>query len=180
MKIDIVHHSQVTIVDDYYRHWYLKNDLLNFLENHHDVQNRETNVKATMTDWTMKRYSPIVNQFKDLIFSVIRDEYMTFNEKVCNHELRYESFWGNIYRKGDYTIEHDHKPSAYSVVYFLKSKPNFSPLIIENFNTKTKKNKPLVIKPLEGRLVIFPGSLKHKVPVHIHDETRITLSANVY
>ncbi len=180
MNIDIVHHSQVAILDDYHGHWYLKNDLLNFLENHHDVQNRKTNVKAKMTDWTMKKYSPIVDQFKDLILSVIRDEYMTFNGKPCNHELRYEAFWGNIYKKGDYTIEHDHKPSAYSVVYFLKSKPNFSPLIIENFNTKTKKNKSLVIKPLEGRLVIFPGSLRHKVPIHIHDETRITLAANIY
>ena len=94
--------------------------------------------------------------------------------------MRFEAFWGNIYKKGDYTIAHDHKPCPYSVVYFLKSKPNFSPLIIENFNTKTKKDKPLVIKPLEGRLVIFPGSLRHKVPVHIHDETRITLAANIY
>ena len=180
MKIDIVRHSQVCILDNYNRHWYVKNDLLNFLENHRDVQNRKTNVKATMTDWTMKKHSPIVDQFKDLILSVIRYEYMTFNGRVCDNELRYRAFWGNIYKKGDYTIEHDHKPNAYSVVYFLKSKPNFSPLIIENFNTKTKKNKPLVIKPLEGRLVIFPGSLRHKVPVHIHDETRITLAANIY
>ena len=180
MKINIVHHSQVTILDDYRGHLYLKNDLLNFLENHHDVQNRRTNVKATMTDWTMNKYSPILDQFKDLILSVIRNEYMTFYGIAYGNELRYESFWGNIYNKGDYALEHDHITTAYSVVYFLKSKPNFSPLIIENFNTKTKKTKPLVIKPLEGRLVIFPGSLKHKVPVHIHDETRITLAANVY
>ena len=61
MKINIVHHSQVTILDDYRGHLYLKNDLLNFLENHHDVQNRRTNVKATMTDWTMNKYSPILD-----------------------------------------------------------------------------------------------------------------------
>ena len=54
------------------------------------------------------------------------------------------------------------------MVYFLKSKPNFSPLIIDS--------EPSIIKPLEGRMVIFPGSLKHSVPVHFSDETRITLA----
>ena len=99
MKIDIVHHSQVSILDDYHGHWYLKNDLLNFLENHRDVQNRRTNVKATMTDWTMKKYSPILDQFKDLIISVIRDEYMTFNGQACDNELRFELFGETFIRR---------------------------------------------------------------------------------
>ncbi len=150
--------SEVRIIDGYVGHWSLKRDLVRFLENHHDVQNRETNVKATMTDWIMNWNSQPVDDFKKFILS-------STNSKTISN------FWANIYRKGDYTIEHDHKPHQKSVVYFLKSEPNFSPLILDS--------DPSIIKPLEGRMVIFPGSLKHSVPAHFSDETRITLAANV-
>lgn len=163
---------EVVIIDDYPKHLSLKNDLLEFLENHHDVQNRETNVKSTMTDWTINKYSPPVDDLKKFIISFIQNYWFPFNGSIS---LNVYNFWGNIYRRGDYTIPHDHEPFNYSVVYFLKSKPNFSPLIIGDFND----NKPLIVKPLEGRIVFFLGSLKHSVPVHIDDETRITLAANV-
>ena len=150
--------SEVRIIDGYVGHWSLKRDLVRFLENHHDTQNRETNVKATMTDWMMNWNSQPVNDLKNYILSLTNSK-------------RIAEFWGNVYRKGDYAIEHDHIPCKYSVVYFLKSELNFPPLIVDS--------KPSIIKPLEGRMVIFPGSLKHSVPVHFSDETRITLAANV-
>tara|TARA_B100001939_G_C16643222_1_gene488533 strand:- start:37 stop:498 length:462 start_codon:yes stop_codon:yes gene_type:complete len=150
--------SEVRIIDGYVGHWSLKRDLVRFLENHHDAQNRETNVKATMTDWTLNWNSQPVDDFKKFILS------STNSKTIVN-------FWANIYRRGDYTIKHDHIRTKQSVVYFLKSKPNFAPLIVDS--------KPSIIKPLEGRMVIFPGSLKHCVPVHFSDETRITLAANL-
>ena len=150
--------SEVRIIDGYVGHWSLKRDLVRFLENHHDVQNRETNVKATMTDWIMNRNSKPIDDFKKFILSYTNTKTVT-------------DFWANIYRKGDYTIKHDHIPHKYSVVYFLKSQLNFSPLIFDS--------EPSIVKPLEGRVVIFPGTLRHSVPVHFSDETRITLAANL-
>ena len=150
--------SEVRIIDGYVGHWSLKRDLVRFLHNHHDVQNRETNVKATMTDWMMNKNSQPVDELKKFMLS------STNSEKVVD-------FWANVYRRGDYAIEHDHIPHKYSVVYFLKSEPNFSPLIFDSESS--------IVKPLEGRVVIFPGSLKHSVPVHFSDETRITLAANI-
>ena len=79
-------------------------------------------------------------------------------------------FWGNIYRKGEYTVSHDHFPSTFSIVYFLKGEKHFSPLVFNRFSK---------IRCKEGRLVIFPSYLKHWVPVHKHSETRITLSSNI-
>ena len=150
--------SEVRIIDGYVGHWSLKRDLVRFLQNHCDAQNRETNVKATMTDWMMNKNSQPVDELKKFMLSSTN----------CNSVA---AFWGNIYRKGDYTIKHDHIPHKYSVVYFLKSEPNFSPLIFDD--------EPSIVKPLEGRMVIFPGTLRHSVPVHFSDETRITLAANV-
>ena len=42
--------QRVYYADNYNRHEQLKNDLLEFLENHEDVQKRKTNVKSTATD----------------------------------------------------------------------------------------------------------------------------------
>ena len=151
--------SEARIIDGYVGHWSLKRDLVRFLQNHHDVQNRETNVKATMTDWTMTKHSQPIDDLKKFMLS------STNSKQVSD-------FWGNIYRKGDYTIKHDHKPHKYSVVYFLKSEPNFPPLIFDDGSSS-------IIKPLEGRIVIFPASLRHSVPPHFSDETRITLAANI-
>ena len=154
--------SEVRIIDGYAGHWSLKRDLMKFLENHHDAQNRKTNVQATMTEWMMNRNSQPVNDFKEYMLS------STNSKQVSD-------FWGNIYRKGDYAVKHDHTPNEHSVVYFLKSEPDFAPLIIGDFND----DKPFIINPLEGRMVIFPGTLKHSVPVHLSDKTRITLAANL-
>ena len=171
MKITANH--EIFVLDNYPRQDLFLKDLGDYFEKHKDCQNRQTNVKATMTEWNLDLPSQEFIHFKNTIYKVAKelDLYHIAPFKINN-------IWANIYRKGDHTVSHDHDPARYSFVYFLKSKSNFSPLIIENFSIRTKKNKPLVIKPLEGRLVIFPGFLKHRVPVHIHDETRITISGN--
>ena len=151
--------SKVRIIDGYVGHWSLKRDLVRFLQNHCDAQNRKTNVKATMTDWTMAKHSQPIDDIKKFMLSSTNCKQIS-------------DFWGNIYRKGDYTINHDHLPHKYSAVYFLKSEPNFAPLIFDD-------DESSIIKPLEGRMVIFPASLRHSVPVHFSDETRITLAANI-
>ena len=171
MKITANH--EVFVLDNYPRQNLLLKDLGDYFENHKDCQNRQTNVKATMTEWNLDLQSQEFVQFRNIIISVVKDLNLYWS---CSFKI--ETLWANIYRRGDYTISHDHDPSRYSFVYFLKSKPNFSPLIFENIDLRNKKKKCKTVKPIEGRLVIFPGFLKHRVPVHIHDGTRITISGN--
>ena len=171
MKITANH--EVIVLDNYPRQDLLLKDLGDYFDNHKDCQNRQTNVKATMTEWNLDLPSQEFFHLKNTIYTVAKDRHLYWNRI-----FKIEAIWTNIYRKGDYTISHDHEPSRYSFVYFLKSKPNFSPLIFDNIDLKNKKKKWKVVKPTEGRLVIFPGFLKHRVPVHIHNETRITISGN--
>ena len=177
---------RVYYADNYNRHKQLKDDLLEFLENHEDVQKRRTNVKATATDWNMKIESQELDRFKesvlDFLLSMPTDTDSRrgcFGDHQNTRNFHMLDCWGNIYRKGDYTINHNHIPSQYSWVYFLKSKPNYSPLLFDYWDQKKRKMKSVKILPIESRIVVFPSSLKHRVPVHIHDETRITISGNI-
>tara|TARA_Y100000004_G_C8845902_1_gene382531 strand:+ start:156 stop:713 length:558 start_codon:yes stop_codon:yes gene_type:complete len=175
--------QRVYYADNYNRHKQLKDDLLEFLENHEDVQKRRTNVKATATDWNMKIESQELDRFKenvlDFLLSIPFDSGGCFGPYQDSRKFRLIDCWGNIYRKGDYTVDHNHLPSQYSWVYFLKSKPNYSPLLFNYLDQKKRRIKSFKVLPIESRIVLFPSCLHHRVPVHIHDETRITISGNI-
>ena len=82
-----------------------------------------------------------------------------------------QSFWANVYEKGDYAQSHCHKPNDFSFAYFVKSKWYYPPLV---FTDSGKR-----IRSKEGRFVAFPSYLKHHVPKHRYNDTRITLSGNL-
>ena len=73
--------------------------------------------------------------------------------------------------KGQETLDHEHSFYAtFAFVYFVNAPKGASPLI---FTTSGKK-----IKPEPGKLVLFPGSLRHKVPVNKSDN-RVTIASNI-
>ena len=168
--VKITADHKIFVLDNYQRQNLLLEDLGDYFENYQDCQNRETNVKATMPEWRLDIPSQEYIELKNTILSVAKNLNLYWNSP-----FEIDTIWANIYRKGDFTQSHDHEPQRYSFVYFLKSKPNFSPLVFENKGLRKKKT----IKPIEGRIVIFPGFIKHSVPRHNHDETRITLSGNL-
>ena len=172
--VKIVADHKIFVFDNYPRQNLLLRDLGDYFENYKDCQNRRTNVKATMTEWRLDIPSQEYIHLKNTIVSLVKDLNLYWSSP-----FEIKTIWANIYRKGDFTQSHDHDPSRYSFVYFLKSKPNSSPLMFESIDLKKKRKKKEVVKPIEGRLVIFPGFSKHWVPVHIHDETRITISGNL-
>ena len=131
-----------------------------------------TNVKATIhTVWNYLPNHPEVIKFKRFIIEEIGKNFSPpsvqgeINPSVVQHE-----FWGNVYGKGDYADPHHHSPNAISLVYFLKSKWYFSPLVFSDFGEK--------VDPIEGKYVLFPSHILHHVPVHKFDQKRITLSSN--
>ena len=79
--------------------------------------------------------------------------------------------WFAKYNKGDYTKVHHHLPAALlGFVYFVNSPPGSSPLV---FSTSGKK-----IKAEEGKVVIFPSSIKHGVPFN-RCKNRIIMAGNI-
>ena len=158
-------------VGEYPFHDKIKSELLLVLEKYLDRQSRDSNVYATMTEW--KITSPQIERLKTYVVSEIY-KYLpnSMVQKGENMDVLWRDFWANIYRKGDYAKRHHHKPSVFSFVYFLKTKWYDSPLVFTDFGEK--------IRPKEGRFVIFPGFIMHKVPKHRYNESRITLSGNLH
>ena len=73
--------------------------------------------------------------------------------------------------KGQETLDHEHSFYAtLAFVYFVNAPKGASPLI---FTTSGKK-----IKAEPGKLVLFPGPLRHKVPVNKCDN-RVTIASNI-
>ena len=81
------------------------------------------------------------------------------------------NFWTAVYSKGDYSQAHDHYPSYWSFVYFLKTKW-YHPAL--HFVDSGKK-----VRPKNGRYVVFPAYLKHKVAPHLFNNKRIVLAGNL-
>ena len=171
-KIRVKNYDDVCI-GEYPLHKQLKDELVPLLEKYPDQHDRKTNVKATMTEWDWNPENDRLNRLKNNIieFTNYNCAFMKGDSNRKNERYFMMDFWGNIYRKGDYTKSHCHRPQSFSCVYFLKSKWYHSPLV---FSDSGKK-----IRPTEGTFVIFPSHLKHFVPKHRYRETRITLSGNI-
>ena len=169
-KIRIKNYTEV-FVADYPFHKELREEIVPILEQYPDKQDMKTNVKATHTEWDWYSDNPRIKRLKECMLAQAGSwcEYSYIGER--NTALYFINFWGNVYRKGNYTQKHNHLPAQYSVVYFLKTKWYDSPLVMTDFKEK--------IRPKEGRYVIFPAHLKHHVPKHRYNDTRMTLSGNL-
>ena len=171
-KVEIKNKSTI-IIEDYPFHEKLRDELVPQLENHPDRQGKQTNVKATMTNWNWQYNNPRVKRLKESAMKIVNDlVFMNSNSEFRETwELKWIDFWGNVYRQGEYTQTHEHVPSTFSFVYFLKSQWNDSPLVFSDFGH--------TIRPKQGRYVIFPSHLKHHVPPQKSKNIRMTLSGNM-
>ena len=167
-------------------HQKLRDELIPILNNYSDQQDNRTNVKATHTEWDFQADNPHIKKLKKYILNEI-DTYCPLSTildkdtiNLCVHEM-----WGNIYNKGDHTVNHHHLPHNYSFLYFLKAKWYHSPLVFRPRPLDRRYHKldpiilPTKIRPREGKFLIFPSYLRHEVPIHRFKEQRITLSGNI-
>lgn len=133
-----------------------------------DEQNRKTNVKAHMTHWFMHK--------ENKAYEFIADRAIEIAKKNGPHPIELVTYdcWGAIYRKGDYTIMHNHWPHLWSFVYYVKSEKKSSPLIFDNAPQGSH-----YIWPKTNDMVIFPAWLNHSVPKHNSSQERIVISGNL-
>ena len=92
------------------------------------------------------------------------------NKLMFPGEFRFVS-WAARLDRGQETVEHDHNYYAtFAFVYFVNTPKGASPLV---FPTSGKK-----VKAESGKLVLFPSSLRHKVPANKCDN-RVTIASNI-
>jgi hypothetical protein len=136
-----------------------------------DSQNHQTNVKAIMSTYTVWSETKVFNPLLDTIGNTVF-EYLTkksYLQNVKNFKLDLRNAWSAIYKKGHYTLSHNHGLMDWSFVYYLQS-TGTTPLIFDDSGKK--------FYPKTNTLIIFPGHMNHSVPKHKDEEDRICLAGN--
>ena len=165
MNVKVKHYCNILVADYPWAHL-LEKELIPFVEDQPCKQGKKTNVKANMSNWNI--VTPEIERLKKFIKNEIGDCPFITQESVS---FDWINFWTAVYSKGDYSQAHDHYPSYWSFVYFLKTKWYHSAL---HFVESGKK-----IRPKNGRYVVFPAYLKHKVAPHLFNNKRIVLAVNL-
>ena len=168
-----VKHNAEVLVGDYQFADRVKEQVFSSLKTCNPIPQDNSNVKASVhTEWDWEPDNITFRNLKAFIREEIERYFKpgSMSSGVRNR-LECNNFWANVYEKGDYAESHCHKPHDFSFAYFVKSKWYYSSLV---FTDSGKK-----VRPKEGRFVAFPAYLKHHVPKHRYNNTRITLSGNL-
>ena len=168
-----VKHNTTVLVGNYQFADRVKEQVISCLKTCTSIPITHSNVKASLhTVWEWESDNITFRNLK----SFIREEIERYFEPGSSCDggrefLNVGNFWANVYEKGDYAQSHCHKPWDFSFAYFVKAKWYHAPLILTDSGKR--------IRPKEGKYVIFPAYLKHHVPKHRYNDTRITLSGNL-
>ena len=174
MEVISVKHKDRILVGDYQFADKVKSEVLSLLKVCNPILQDNTNVKASIhTEWDWEPDNITFRNLKSYIREEIEKQFKP-GAMIGTGErplIKCKNFWANVYEKGDYAQSHCHKPSDYSFAYFVKAKWYYPPLVFPDSGKR--------IRPKEGTFVIFPSYLKHSVPRHRYNDTRITLSGNL-
>ena len=167
-----VKHNAKVLVGDYQFADKVKEQVLCLLKDCNPIPQDNSNVKASIhTDWDWEPDNITFRNLKGFIREEIERYFKPGDTSGGGRSwLKMQSFWANVYEKGDYAQSHCHKPNNFSFAYFVKSKWYYPPLV---FSDSGKR-----IRSKEGTFVAFPAYIMHHVPKHRYNDTRITLSGN--
>ena len=151
------------LIKDYPYSTFIDIDNYNLIREVYNGDGGITNIRALQTH---VMYDTDDDNLKKLFGWII-----SFISKSSLIVQKVDHFWFVKYNKGDYTLSHTHDPCLYSFVYFINAPEGSSPLVFTSNNQSVEAKK--------GRVVIFPASLEHHVPIN-ECENRIILSGNTY
>lgn len=98
--------------------------------------------------------------------------------------------WATAVKKGGFVASHNHNPVPVSGVFYLRARPELGNLFLENpldlvlgkssyhsdSNTPTRFNHE--VEAVSGKLVLFPGWMKHFTRPNPTDEVRMSMAVN--
>ena len=130
-----------------------------------------SNVQAVyMSPWKSNLISPKFNPVIDTVGAIakrVSREFLRADLPALNMDLKATDCWGVIYEHSDQTLLHHHFPSDLVAVLYLEANENCAPIVFAN---------SIMVKPVPGTLVIFPGILEHHVPENF--DKRVIVAIN--
>lgn len=128
-----------------------------------------SNVKAWHTDYYLHTRTREFDSLIDTCFDFLSEINMKEHGiRKANH-VKYDclNVWVATYKKGDYTIKHNHYPFVWSFIYYVDVDPDQSPIVFED-------NK--IVYPKPGQLLMFDATLDHDVPPVTNPRTLVALN----
>jgi uncharacterized protein (TIGR02466 family) len=129
---------------------------------------------------------PTFNFFFDEISNLITE---FFAKLGYDGDWQFENSWSNVYPKGAFVPLHDHRGMHWSGVYYVQADTDCGDIIFvdpkeyalsnEPENTMYRGNNDFRIEPLPGKLILFPGYLKHETMPNKSNNDRIIISFNI-
>ena len=122
------------------------------------------------------------------------DNYCDMIDVSIKGIKRRRKSWIALFKKGDYAQLHNHGDADISGVYYYKSSDiksriyfetpnpyiNTTKLFKSNINGNFIGGSNIVYLSTSGIILLFPGWLRHGVQTNETDNTRISLSFNIY
>ena len=163
LEIEIHHHPHYQSLNEK-----LMDDLSKFNFCSYKQNSHFTNIKGSRFSFTGNQLNLKprgVTMIENWVEQIVRD-------RTNNNTIDFIfNTWAARLDKGQETLEHSHLHFCSLVyVYFVNTPKGSSPLV---FPTSGKK-----VKAESGKLVLFPSSLYHKVPVNKCDN-RVTIASNI-
>jgi len=106
-----------------------------------------------------------------------------------NTSLYITQSWVNYTKKGQWHHAHEHPNSIVSAVFYIQSdnedriyfeKNRYEQITIDTEKFNTFNSKTWWLEATQGKLIIFPSSLRHSVNAVQTDHTRVSLSFNTF
>lgn len=139
------------------------------------------------------------NFYREKSFKPLLEYINTHIENGVKHyincKVKLNNMWINVNRKNDYNVSHTHGGVDLSGVFWIKTPENCANLIFEsphsfveyNFYMNCKKEisnqhncfPSFFITPMEGRLILFPPHLSHRVAKSLSNDDRISIAFNL-
>ncbi len=165
---------------------YLEKHIVEWSKNDTGVKKTNVNGWHSQTDMNQrKEYEPLSRELFQMQNEIIQEERLNIQPKLGN-------MWANINYKEGFNQAHIHPNSLFSGVYYVKAQPNSGRLHVmdprpgaQHIMPPRKEGKlsrefwrECHLKPVDGRIIIFPYYLWHNVEPNLSNDIRISVSFN--
>jgi hypothetical protein len=142
-----------------------------FYDYSHRIQGRWENTYVPIT------LMPSVREIFKFASDIIHENYQ--KSTIITHSIpgmKDQGFWFNIMPPASQTGLHDHKSNSFmSGVYYLKVPKDSGNIIFRQAD-----DSEITLQSEEGKMLLFPPHLKHRVSHNQSSENRISLAFNLF
>lgn len=148
----------------------------------------DKNPKDSLWDYDTPHLSSLKSKILKIASDVVLKEIQEAQE--LNLKMEYSMGWVNVIGKGEGIEAHTHNDCSLVATYYIKAPENSGDLVILNtrniidndgkflYSDKSELDH-IHIKPVEGKLIMFPSYTMHEVQENKSDELRISLSTDI-